>query len=62
MDSFKSAVTRRINLRRATSGAKVWQRSYTEHIIRDETDLNDVRGYIVTNPARWKEDEYHPEV
>ena len=36
--------------------APVWQRNYHDHIIRDEGDLNAIRAYIDTNPARWAED------
>ena len=39
---------------------KLWQRNYYEHIIRNETDLNRVRQYIMDNPARWAEDPEHP--
>jgi REP element-mobilizing transposase RayT len=44
--SFKARVTRR--LRRS-----VWQRGFYDHVIRDEADLERVREYIETNPARW---------
>jgi REP element-mobilizing transposase RayT len=52
--SFKSAVTKSINLLRNTPGASVWQRNYYEHIIRNDGDLNAIRAYIVNNPARWR--------
>ncbi|HWP93247.1 MAG TPA: transposase [Thermodesulfobacteriota bacterium] len=32
---------------------KFWQRSYYEHIIRDEGSLNRIREYIINNPLRW---------
>ncbi len=38
------------------AGTPVWQRNYHDHIIRDEGDLNAIRAYIDTNPARWAED------
>ena len=38
---------------------KLWQRSFHDHIIRDERDLNNIRHYIATNPARWHEDRFH---
>lgn len=41
-------------------GTPVWQRSYYEHIIRDERDLGRIRDYIAANPARWEDDGYHP--
>jgi len=59
--SFKSAVTKGINEMRNTPGAPVWQRNYYEHIIRDEKDLAQIREYIIQNPAKWEEDEYHPD-
>ena len=40
---------------------KLWQRNHYEHIIRDDTDLNVLRRYIVDNPARWVEDAENPE-
>ena len=49
-----------INERRNTPGQRVWQRNYYEHVIRDESSLNRIRGYIAGNPARWTEDAEHP--
>jgi REP element-mobilizing transposase RayT len=51
--SFKSAATRDVNRLRGTPGAAVWQRSYHDHVIRDERDLERIRGYITANPIRW---------
>jgi putative transposase len=53
---FKAIVTKRINLRRAAPGTSVWQRSYYEHIIRDDDGLQRIRQYIVANPAMWESD------
>lgn len=36
---------------------KLWQRNYYEHIIRDESELNRKRDYIISNPINWKTDE-----
>ena len=57
--AFKSAVTRRVNERQNTPGAKIWQRNYWEHIIRSETELNGLREYIRNNPARWSLDRLY---
>ncbi len=54
--SFKSAVTKRINRLRNSSGKPVWQRNYYEHIIRRERTLNAIRQYIIDNPHRWHMD------
>jgi putative transposase len=34
----------------------LWQRSYYDHIIRNEPDLQRIREYIMHNPARWHTD------
>jgi len=60
MSGFKSAVTKRINEIRKTPGAKLWQRNYYEHIIRNEKSLENIRNYIIHNPAQWEEDENNP--
>ena len=39
-------------------GIDIWQRSYYDHIIRDEMDYIEKRNYIDTNPASWAKDEY----
>jgi len=33
-----------------------WQRSFYDHIVRDELSLNRIREYIVNNPAQWDSD------
>ena len=38
---------------------ELWQRSYHEHVIRDERDYLDVWEYIDTNPAKWALDRYY---
>jgi len=58
---FKSTVTKQVNELRGTPGAKLWQRNYYEHVIRDEDDLNRIRQYILDNPARWAKDENNPD-
>ena len=57
---FKSVVTKKVNKLRGTPGAAIWQRNYYEHVIRNETDLNDVRQYIINNPIKWDMDEENP--
>lgn len=41
------------------AGMPLWQRSYYDHIIRNESDYLRIWNYIDTNPARWREDEYY---
>ncbi|MBU2044917.1 MAG: transposase [Candidatus Omnitrophica bacterium] len=34
-----------------------WQRSFYDHIIRDDISLNRIREYIINNPVNWDTDE-----
>ncbi|AOY58688.1 hypothetical protein B2D07_09495 [Desulfococcus multivorans] len=47
--SFKSAATKRINEMRKTPSAKLWQRNYREHIIRNEIELDE--WGVMPNPV-----------
>ncbi len=57
---FKSSVTKRANEMRGTPGLPVWQRNYYEHVVRDGSDLDRIREYILENPTNWKVDEGNP--
>lgn len=58
--SFKSATTKAISELRGTLAAPVWQRSFYEHVIRNETELNKAREYITNNPLKWDLDSENP--
>ena len=32
---------------------RLWQRTYYDHVIRDEDELRRVRQYILANPTKW---------
>jgi len=53
VQGFKGAVTRQI-------GFSLWQRSFHDHIIRNEADFSRIWQYIDENPARWHEDCFYP--
>ena len=40
-------------------GRAVWQRSYYDHVIRNERDYVEKAQYILNNPAKWCEDQYY---
>ena len=40
-------------------GQNIWQRSFHEHVIRNENDYREIWEYIDTNPAKWAEDRYY---
>ena len=58
---FKSATAKWVNQLRRTSGARVWQRGYYEHVIRNEAGLQEIRQYIANNALKWDLDGENPE-
>lgn len=46
---WKGVVTKRI-------GTPIWQRSFHDHIIRNETDYGRIAEYIENNPTNWETD------
>src|SRR3972149_5315710 len=55
--SFKSAVTKRINILRETAGGRGWQGVYFEHVVRSRADMESLRKYISENSLRWSLDK-----
>lgn len=53
IQNYKSLSARRINRWRGTPGARVWQRNYYEHVVRDDEGLERIRAYIRDNPLAW---------
>lgn len=51
--AFKTMSARDINWRLKTPGNAVWERSFYERVIRNESELNRFRQYISDNPRRW---------
>lgn len=49
---LKSAVTKDI-------GISIWQKSFFDHIIRNEQDYLAIWQYIDDNPLKWQEDEFY---
>ncbi|HCO68880.1 MAG TPA: transposase [Dysgonomonas sp.] len=58
---FKTFSSRRINQLNGMQGIRLWQRSYYEHIIRNQKSYESIAGYIYGNPSKWLEDEYYME-
>jgi len=40
-------------------GFNMWQTSYHDHIIRNESEYQKIWEYIDENPARWSKDKYY---
>ncbi|MDR0770945.1 MAG: hypothetical protein LBE75_07070 [Burkholderiales bacterium] len=43
------------------SGVLVWQKSFYDHIIRNEEDYLEIAQYIETNPDQWQADCFNVE-
>ena len=52
---YKSGVTR-MNRKIHSGTDTIWQRSYHDHIIRNQKDYEMIWLYIHSNPANWKKD------
>lgn len=58
--AFKTFSARRINDMLGRSGA-VWQRNYYERVVRNDRELQAIREYVLSNPAKWEFDRENPE-
>ena len=51
---FKGSVTKQI-------GKSIFQKSFHDHIIRDDEDYKKIYNYIESNPSKWAEDCFYIE-
>ena len=51
INQLKGAITKQI-------GKSIWERSFYDHIIRDDQDYERIWQYIEWNPLKWQEDQY----
>jgi putative transposase len=65
--AYKTTVSKQIHLLERTDGSRctdrsrpvrtfAWQRSFYEHIIRDEKSFETISDYILNNPINWEHD------
>ena len=52
VQQFKGSVSKQ-------AGFSIWQKSFYEHIIRNEQDYIEIWNYIDTNPLKWLKDKYY---
>lgn len=55
--AFKTTVSKQIHLVGFPEFA--WQRSFHDHIIRNESSYQNIIHYILNNPSKWQEDELY---
>ncbi len=56
---YKAAVTKAI--RKECPDMDVWQRSFHDHIIRNQADYERIWEYVQYNPEKWESDCFYCE-
>ncbi len=57
--SYKSGVSR--NIRKVFPDVTVWQRSFHDHVIRNQSSYEKISNYVRFNHLKWKEDCFYTE-
>ena len=57
--SYKSYVSKMFHMEHPEK--QLWQRSFYDHVIRDEAACAEIKRYIRENPLKWELDEYNPQ-
>lgn len=52
INQMKGFVTKKV-------GFSIWQKSFYDHIIRNENEYQKICKYIEINPCKWEEDRYY---
>ncbi len=50
--NLKSEISKKV-------GESIWQKSFYEHLIRDEKEYMQIKEYIMNNPFNWNKDQYY---
>lgn len=61
MGAYKSSVTQQAQNQGLIPKGTLWQDNFYDHIVRGADELERIRSYIRANPARWLEDQLHPD-
>lgn len=59
---FKSVTTTAIRRLARQQDLRVWQARFYDRVLRNETELNRTREYILNNPAQWEFDDENPSI
>jgi REP element-mobilizing transposase RayT len=57
MGAYKTTVSKQIHL--LGYAEFQWQRSFHDHIVRDENAYQNISNYIINNPAKWNGDKFY---
>lgn len=50
---YKYQLTKQVNAQAGTQGQRLLQRSYYDHVIRNQRDYDEIWQYIENNPKKW---------
>ena len=50
---YKYQVTKQVNAQYNMAGERLFQRSYYDHVIRNQRDYDEIWQYIENNPRKW---------
>ena len=50
---YKYQLTKQVNAQVGTQGQRLLQRSYYDHVIRNQRDYDEIWEYIENNPKKW---------
>ena len=56
---LKYHVTKEINTMMKTTGQKIFQRSFYDHVIRNGREYNEILQYVMQNPQNWQTDSLY---
>ncbi len=51
INQYKGMITKQL-------GYSIWQKSYYDHIVRNEKEYYKIKKYIQTNIINWEQDKY----
>ena len=57
--AFNSLTARQANREENKPHRKIWQRSFYDHVIRNEQDYLETLKYIDENPVKWELDQFY---
>jgi putative transposase len=60
IDAFKSLSTNAACAASMIADAKLWQRGFHDHVVRNDADLDRLREYVSNNRLKWHLDRENP--
>ncbi len=57
VSAYKAGVSRKAHVQ--YPNFKIWQRSFYEHVIRNDREYQRIWNYIENNPQKWEEDRFY---